>query len=84
MVALFVALSDPETLNSHSPTKLMIALIFPLIGLGLMLVGGWYAVQQWRQSTGSLVERLRFTTTVVIGLVFAWSLSEWNLLGWHM
>jgi hypothetical protein len=69
---------------SDSPTALRVALVFPLIGLALVLAGAWYVWQAWRQSAGSGWDRLRLTATVLVGLLFAWSLHTWNLLGWQM
>jgi hypothetical protein len=63
---------------------LRVALVFPLIGLALVLVAAWYAWQAWRQAAGSSWDRLRLTGTVVVGLLFPWSLHTWNLLGWQM
>jgi hypothetical protein len=84
LAGLALAVSDQQSLMSDSPTRLRLALIFPLIGVVLMLVGGWFAMQTWRQTSGGFFDRLRLTTTVVIGLLFAWSLHTWNLLGWRM
>jgi CubicO group peptidase (beta-lactamase class C family) len=84
VVALGIAVSNQTSLMSDSPTALRVALVFPLIGLALVLAGAWYVWQAWRQSAGSGWDRLRLTTTVLVGLLFAWSLHTWNLLGWQM
>ena len=77
------AASDPLSLLSDSPWRLYIALLFPVLGILLILGGAWFTVQTWRRSGGSLWERLRLSTAVMVGLVFAWSLNMFNLLGWR-
>jgi hypothetical protein len=82
-IALVLLARDQNALLADSPTGLTIALTFPLVALGLCLAGAWFAVRQWRESAGTVWDRVRFTATVVAGLVFAWSLYSWNLLGWR-
>jgi CubicO group peptidase (beta-lactamase class C family) len=76
--------TNPEALFAGPPTILKIGLVLPLIGLLLVVVGGWYAVSQWRSGQGSLWARLRHSGAVLIALAFFWSLNSWNLLGWRM
>jgi hypothetical protein len=55
-----------------------------VIGLILTLLAAFAAVAQWRSGAGSVADRLRFSGLVVIFLLFAWSLNQWNLLGWRL
>lgn len=81
LVALAV---DTSALMSDSPRGLQAALVLPLVALALVLAAGWLSWKAWRESAGSWWDRLRLTATVVVGLLFAWSLNTWNLLGWRM
>ena len=51
-----------------------------LLGSGAAVV----AARQWRSGEGTRGARLRYSSVVVVALLFAWSLSQWNLLGWHL
>jgi CubicO group peptidase (beta-lactamase class C family) len=84
VVALVAVASNQEALLSDSPTGLRLALVLPVLGLLLVAVAAWHTIRTWRQAAGSRWDRLRLTATVVAGLVFAWSLHTWNLLGWRM
>jgi hypothetical protein len=42
------------------------------------------AVSQWRRGLGTRGARLRYGWTVALALLFVWSLSQWNLLGWRL
>ena len=42
------------------------------------------AVRHWRSGAGTRAARLRYAAVVVVTLLFVWSLSQWNLLGWQM
>jgi hypothetical protein len=42
------------------------------------------SVRQWRTNAGTWGARVRYSSVVVVALLFAWSLSAWNLLGWRM
>ncbi|NNM32375.1 MAG: beta-lactamase family protein [Gemmatimonadetes bacterium] len=83
LAGVVFAASDPQSLMSDSPWRLYIALLFPVLGVLLMLGGAWFTLQAWRQSGGTFWERLRLTVSVTAGLVFAWSLHTFNLLGWR-
>lgn len=85
-VVLFVALAvgNSQALMSDSPRGLQVALLMPVLGLALTLAAAWFTWQAWRQSAGSAWDRLRLTSTVIVGFLYAWSLNTWNLLGWRM
>lgn len=76
--------SDPASVMSGPLTGLKVALALPLLGLLLALWAVWFAVRQWRGGSGTLGARVRYASVTALGLLFVWSLSVWNLLGWQM
>ena len=60
------------------------ALLFPVIGALLTIAALVVAVRLWRSGTGTMWERLRYSAVVLAGVLFAWSLNTWNLLGWRL
>ncbi|MDH3225062.1 MAG: hypothetical protein OEO23_15180, partial [Gemmatimonadota bacterium] len=83
VLGLVFAASDPQSLLSDAPWRLYVALLFPVLGVLLVLGGAWFTIQVWRRSVGTTWERLRLTGAVAVGLTFAWSLNTFNLLGWR-
>ena len=69
---------------SGATTGLKIGLAFPVLGLVLTLVAAWLVITEWRKGEGSLGTRLRQSVTVLVALLFFWSLNTWNLLGWKV
>ena len=67
-----------------SNRKLQAALTLPVVGAVLTLGAAVSAAQQWRNGVGTVSSRLRFSALVGVALLFAWSLNEWNLLGWKL
>ena len=65
-------------------TGLKIALGLPVLGALLTLGAVVVAIRQWSTRAGTRGARLRYASSVVIVLLFVWSLSQWNLLGWRM
>jgi len=65
-------------------TSLKLALTLPVIGLVLTLAAVYIAARQWRTRVGTRGARLRYSGAVFVALLFAWSLAQWNLLGWRM
>ena len=65
-------------------TSLKLALALPVIGLVLTLAAVYIAARQWRTRVGTRGARLRYSGAVFVALLFAWSLAQWNLLGWRM
>jgi CubicO group peptidase (beta-lactamase class C family) len=65
-------------------TPILITLAFPVL-LALFLLGALIVgFRQWNAPRVSTGARLRFTGTVVVLLLFLWSLNQWNLLGWKV
>ena len=65
-------------------TGLKIALGLPVLGALLTLGAVIVAIRQWSTGAGTRGARLRYASSVAIVLLFVWSLSQWNLLGWRM
>ncbi|HUQ84574.1 MAG TPA: serine hydrolase [Gemmatimonadaceae bacterium] len=65
-------------------TGLKIALGLPVLGALLTLGAIGVAIRQWSTGAGTRGARLRYASSVVVVLLFVWSLSQWNLLGWRM
>jgi CubicO group peptidase (beta-lactamase class C family) len=84
VAALAVLLQDPASIMTGPLTGLKVALALPLLGLLLAVGALYHGVQQWRRRAGTLGARLRYGAVVALALLFAWSLSVWNLLGWQM
>ena len=68
---------------SGNMTAFKTALILPVAGLIFALAASGAAGISWKQLTGGLWTRIRFTAGAGAALVFSWSLYYWNLLGWH-
>ena len=83
-VITIVALAgDPIAALFGPATGLKRALVLPVLALALTLVAAIAAVRHWRSGAGTTAARLRYSTVVAAALVFAWSLNQWNLLGWR-
>jgi CubicO group peptidase (beta-lactamase class C family) len=65
-------------------TGFKLGLALPVIGVVLTLMAGWIALKLWAKGESTFGNRLRLTATVVIALLFFWSLNTWNLLGWKV
>jgi CubicO group peptidase (beta-lactamase class C family) len=84
LVAVGVILGSSGGLLEGPLTSLKLAFALPVLGALLVLGAAVVAVRQWRSGAGTRGARLRYASVVVVGLVFAWSLNQWNLLGWRM
>jgi CubicO group peptidase (beta-lactamase class C family) len=85
-VALVVVAIDLDALTylSGPMIGLKVALAFPVVGAAfttLALVG---LVAAARRREGDAWARARLGAAVTVGLLFAWSLNYWHLLGWRM
>jgi CubicO group peptidase (beta-lactamase class C family) len=65
-------------------TGLKVAFALPVLASLLTLAAAATAVLQWRRGAGTRAARLRYGATVALALLFVWSLSQWNLLGWRL
>jgi len=84
LVAVGVILGSSGGLLEGPMTGLKIAFALPVLGAVLALGAAVVSARQWRSSAGTRGARLRYASVVVLALLFAWSLSQWNLLGWHL
>ena len=65
-------------------TALKVALTLPVIAALCAIGAAYFAARQWSNGAGTRGARLRYSATVVVALLFTWSLAQWNLLGWRM
>jgi CubicO group peptidase (beta-lactamase class C family) len=65
-------------------TSVKIALALPVIGTICVLGAVIFAFRQWLVGAGTRAARLRFSAATAVALLFAWSLMQWNLLGWKL
>ena len=84
LVAVGVILGSSGGLLEGPMTGLKVAFALPVLGAVLALGAAVVAARQWRSGEGTRGARLRYSSVVVVALLFAWSLSQWNLLGWHV
>jgi CubicO group peptidase (beta-lactamase class C family) len=84
LVTVIVVLGSSGGLLENPLTGLKIALALPVIGALLALGALAMSVMQWRNDAGTRGARLRYAGTVLVALLFIWSLAQWNLLGWRM
>ncbi|HEX6050617.1 MAG TPA: serine hydrolase domain-containing protein [Gemmatimonadaceae bacterium] len=84
LVAVGVIIGSGGGLLEGPLTGLKIALALPVIGVLVALGAAFVAWRQWTTGAGTRGARLLYSSAVVVALLFAWSLSQWNLLGWHM
>jgi len=84
LVAVGVILGSSGGLLAGPLTGLKIAFALPVLGVLLALGAAAMSVRQWRTNAGTWGARVRYSSVVVVALLFAWSLSAWNLLGWRM
>ena len=84
LVAVVVVLGQSGGLLEGPLTGLKLALALPVLGVLCTVGAAAMAVMQWRNRAGTRGARLRYSATVVVALLFVWSLGQWNLLGWQM
>jgi CubicO group peptidase (beta-lactamase class C family) len=84
LVAVGVIIGSGGGLLEGPLTGLKIALGLPILGVLLALGAAVVAVRHWLTGAATRGARLRYSSAVVVALLFAWSLSQWNLLGWRM
>jgi hypothetical protein len=84
LIAVVTIIGSSGGLLEGPLTGLKVALALPLLGILLAVGACIVALGHWRQRIGTRAARFRYTATIVVALLFAWSLSQWNLLGWRM
>ena len=84
LVAVAVVLGSSGGLLEGPMTGLKVALALPVIGVLLAIGAAVVAARQWRTRAGTRGARVLYSSVVLIALLFAWSLNQWNLLGWRM
>jgi hypothetical protein len=84
LVAVGVIIGSSGGLLEGPLTGLKIALALPVLGVLLALSAAVVSARQWKTGAATRGARLRYSSAVVLTLLFAWSLSQWNLLGWRM
>ncbi|MBI4265978.1 MAG: beta-lactamase family protein [Acidobacteria bacterium] len=80
VVTFVVLLSDPVATLAYPAVGIRIALIFPLAGAAFTALATAIALRHWVGGLGTRAARIRYDAVVVIGLLFLWSLRQWNLL----
>jgi len=78
-----VAATGLDGLFEHIPASLSVALVMPLIFVGLT---GWLIVvtwNVWRSRFWTVGRRIGYTLTALASVIFCLFLWQWNLLGWH-
>lgn len=76
-------MADPIVMMTR-PAGLKIALALPMAAAALTGVAIAAAAGQWRDGLGTRAARLRYDAVVIASVLFLWSLSRWNLLGWRL
>jgi hypothetical protein len=84
LVAVVAIVGGSGGLLQGPLTALRVALTLPIIATICALAAVYFAARQWRLGAGTRMARLRYSGATVVALLFAWSLMQWNLLGWRM
>jgi CubicO group peptidase (beta-lactamase class C family) len=84
LVAVVVIVGGSGGLLQGPLTTLRLALTLPVIALVAALAAVYVAARQWRLGAGTRAARLRYSGATAVALLFAWSLMQWNLLGWRL
>jgi CubicO group peptidase (beta-lactamase class C family) len=86
VVALAVVARDLDVLTylSGPMTGFKAALAFPVAGVAATGIALAALAAAIRRGEGGGWARARLAAAVAVGLLFAWSLNYWHLLGWRM
>ncbi|HEV8357997.1 MAG TPA: serine hydrolase domain-containing protein [Gemmatimonadales bacterium] len=84
LIVVAAVLGGSGGLLENPLTGLKVALALPVIAALLTVGAIGAAVLQWRTRAGTRGARLRYAATVLVAVLFIWSLNQWNLLGWRM
>jgi CubicO group peptidase (beta-lactamase class C family) len=78
-----VAATGLNGLFEHIPTSLTVALVMPLIFVGLSAWLIVVTVRVWRGRFWTIGRRIAYTSTALASVIFCLFFWQWNLLGWH-
>jgi CubicO group peptidase (beta-lactamase class C family) len=84
LVAVVAIVGGSGGLLQGPLTGLKVAMTLPVIATICALGAVYLASRQWRLGAGTRMARLRYSGATAVALLFAWSLMQWNLLGWRM
>jgi len=84
LVAVVAIVGGSGGLLQGPLTALKVAFTLPVIATLCAFAAVYVAARQWRAGAGTLMSRFRYSAATVVALLFAWSLMQWNLLGWRM
>ena len=84
LVAVVAIVGGSGGLLQGPLTALKVALTLPVIATLCAFAAVYVAARQWRAGAGTRVARVRYSAATAVALLFAWSLMQWNLLGWRM
>lgn len=70
-----------EQLIYRVPPAFKVLLYLPLIALALLVVSIIYTILAWLKKYWTGCARLHYTLIVLAGILFAWFLNFWNLIG---
>jgi CubicO group peptidase (beta-lactamase class C family) len=73
-----------DTLIFGYPPALPMVLALPVLAAPFTFLALWFAAGQWRNGTGPVWGRIKYTANVALLLAFILVLHYWNLLGWNL
>lgn len=83
-VAAVLVLASSGGLLQGPLTGFKVALALPVLATLCALAAVYVSAGHWSGGAGTRLARLRYSTATVVALLFAWSLMQWNLLGWRL
>jgi hypothetical protein len=82
IVTFVVLMADPIAMMSRRGLGVVLAL--PVAGAVLTVLAAAAADRHWTKRQGTRAARMRYDAVILVALLFLWSLSQWNLLGWRI
>jgi hypothetical protein len=82
-VLILAATSNQYEIVFGIPATLKVALVFPVIGVILTILGIYQLFKLWALRKNNWSGILHFTLLVVALLITVWQFSYWNLLGFQ-
>jgi CubicO group peptidase (beta-lactamase class C family) len=83
-VGAVLAIASSGGLLQGPLTGVKVALALPVLATLCALWAVYVSAGHWRAGAGTRLARLRYSTAAAMALLFAWSLMQWNLLGWRL